>query len=118
MSLPKDSLNQDPWSCTGSGLVTMSSSANHNRSPSHRSAELTAPAAEWRQTLAQRRREIDILKRRDQIRETHIQHWREEIERAGRVQRQLLASEPLQIRGGQILSYTQPVEDVSGDFHW
>ncbi len=80
-------------------------------------AELTAPTAELRGAFAEMRREIEILRRREEIREAELRRLAAEVEQAGRLQRQLIAS-PLPIIHGAVLSaFAHPADGISGDFH-
>jgi len=80
-------------------------------------AEKTAPTAELRGALSELRREIEILKRRERIRETQLEHLRTEVQQARRLQRELIQSPLPEIRGANVDVISHPAEGVSGDFY-
>lgn len=84
---------------------------------SSQAAELLAPTAELRGMLAEMRREIDILRRRDALRETQLLGLRSDFERAARIQQQLNGELPV-LHGAVLAYFTHPVDRVSGDFHF
>lgn len=81
------------------------------------SAQLRAPTAELRGMLAEMRREIDILRRRDAIREEQLHNLRTELDHAARIQRQIAGELPA-IKKASLRVFTHPADRVSGDFHF
>lgn len=67
--------------------------------------------------LAEMRREIDILRRRDAIREIQLHNLRTELDHAARIQRQIAGELPA-IQRASLSVFTHPADRVSGDFHY
>jgi len=82
----------------------------------YRAAEVVAPTAELRSVIAEMRREIEVLRRRDAVRETLLREWRNQLDHAARIQRQIEGDLPA-LQGASLSVFTHPADRVSGDFH-
>lgn len=88
-------------------------------SPTHsiKNAAFTAPTAEMRNAISALGREIDIMRRREEIREAELRRLTDELEQAGRLQRQIIAAPLPTVRGAELTALAHPAEGISGDFY-
>lgn len=88
-------------------------------SPTHsiKNAAFTAPTAEMRNAISALGREMEIMRRREEIREAELRRLTDELEQAGRLQRQFTAAPLPAIRGAELTAFAHPAEGISGDFY-